>query len=75
MKKILVLLGLCLFGGNAMAQISDSLGALIIDGELSTQGYQAVGQGQRALNRMRFQQDLGMLVSEVQKHILEIMPV
>ena len=66
MKKILVLLGLCLFGGNAMAQISDSLGALIIDGELSTQGYQAVGQGQRALNRMRFQQDLGMLVSEIQ---------
>ena len=42
MKKILVLLGLCLFGSNAMAQMSDSLGALIIDGELSTQGYQAV---------------------------------
>lgn len=66
MKIFLVLAVLFLGCENAAAQMSDSLGALIIDGELSNQGYQAVGQGQKAMNRMRFQQDLGMLVTEIQ---------
>ncbi len=67
MKKFLMTAAiLSLFCETASAQMSDALGTLLIDGELSTQGYQAVGQGQRAVNRMRFQQDLGNLVAEVQ---------
>lgn len=66
MKKIILISALCLFSGSAMAQMSDALGTLLIDGELSNEGYQAVAQGQRAVNRMRFQQDLGNLVATVQ---------
>ena len=66
MKKFLILSVLCLLGGNASAQMSDTLGALIIDGEISNEGYRSVARGQGALNKMRFQQDLGALVAEVQ---------
>ena len=66
MKKIILLLALGLWSGNAAAQMSDALGTLLIDEELSNEGYQSVTQGQRALNRMRFQQDLGNLVATVQ---------
>ena len=67
MKKFLIaIIVLALSCETVSAQMSDTLGALLIDGELSTQGYQALGQGQQAVNRMRFQQDLGNLVAEVQ---------
>ena len=66
MKKIVLLLFMCLLSQNASAQMSDAMGTLLIDGELSTQGYQALGQGQNAMKRMRFQQDLGNLVAEIQ---------
>lgn len=67
MKKFLITAAvLSLFCGTASAQMSDTLGALVIDGELSAEGYKAVARGQSALNKMRFQQDLGSLVTEIQ---------
>ena len=65
-KFLIAIIVLALSCETVSAQMSDTLGALLIDGELSTQGYQALGQGQQAVKRMRFQQDLGNLVSEVQ---------
>ena len=42
MKKIILLLALGLWSGNAAAQMSDALGTLLIDEELSNEGYQSV---------------------------------
>ena len=66
MKRILVLTIMFLYGGTASAQMADALGSLMIDGELSTEGYQAIGKGQNAMQRVRFQQDLAQLISEIQ---------
>lgn len=47
MKKFLITAAvLSLFCGTASAQMSDTLGALVIDGELSAEGYKAVARGQ-----------------------------
>ena len=66
MKKILLIISFALCGFSAQAQMADTLGALAIQGELSTEGYKAVNQGQRAFNRLQFQQDLAALVADVQ---------
>lgn len=65
--KIFLVIGTVLFWAEiTSAQMNDALGTLLIDSELSNQSYQAVGQGQKALNRLHFQQDLATLVSEIQ---------
>lgn len=66
MKKIIMLTALFLYVGTASAQMSDTLGSLMIDGELSTEGYQSIAKGQNAMQRVRFQQDLTRLVAEIQ---------
>ena len=66
MKKILLITSFALCGFSAQAQMTDTLGALAIQGELSTEGYKAVNQGQRAFNRLQFQQDVAALVADVQ---------
>lgn len=66
MKKMLLTIAFMLCCFSAQAQITDTLGALAIQGELSTEGYKAVNQGQRALNLLQFQQDLAALVADVQ---------
>ena len=65
-KKVILISAIMLCGFSANAQMTDTLGALAIQGELSTEGYKAVSQGQRAFNRMQFQQDLAALVADVQ---------
>lgn len=65
MKKTVLIAAMLLSGFSAQAQMADTLGALAIQGELSTEGYKAVNQGQQALNRMQFQQDLAMLVNDI----------
>lgn len=52
--------------GNVSAQMTDGLGGLLIDSQLTGQDFQSIGKGQQALNRVRFQQDLAALVAEVQ---------
>ena len=66
MKKEVLFLAFLMFGFSAQAQMADTLGALAIQGELSTEGYKAVNQGQRAFNRMQFQQDLAALIADIQ---------
>ena len=66
MKKLILALILTFCGFSAQAQMTDTLGALAIQGELSTEGYKAVNQGQRAFNRLQFQQDLAALVADIQ---------
>ena len=66
MKKLILALISALYGFSAQAQMTDTLGALAIQGELSTEGYKAVNQGQRAFNRLQFQQDLAALVADIQ---------
>ncbi len=65
-KKIGLLTLLCIFSTNANAQMAETMGVLAIDGALSTGGYQAVGQGMNALNKMRVQQDLAQLAMDIQ---------
>lgn len=65
MKKTVLIAAMLLSGFSAQAQMADTLGALAIQGELSTEGYKAVNQGQQALSRMQFQQDLAMLVNDI----------
>jgi hypothetical protein len=66
MKKVILVLGVLFSGFSANAQMTDTLGALAIQGELSTEGYKAINQGQQALNRLQFQQDLAALVADIQ---------
>lgn len=65
MKKVLFIAAICA-GFSANAQMIDTIGALGIQGDLTTQGYRSVNQGQQALQRVQFQQDFASLVSEVQ---------
>lgn len=68
MKKILFLIAIYLLMTPQIskAQMTDTLGAMAIQGTMSVGGYQAVNRGQQAFNRMRFQQDLSTLVAEMQ---------
>lgn len=68
MKRITLVLfsALTLCGFSAQAQMTDTLSTLAIQGELTTEGYKAVNQGQRAVNQLQLQQDLASLVAEIQ---------
>ncbi len=66
MKKLILTLAFALYSFSAQAQMADTLGALGIQGELSTEGYNAVNKGQSALNRLLFQQDLAALAADIQ---------
>lgn len=66
MNKITIFLLLMLVGFSAQAQMTDTIGALAIQGELSSEGYKSVNQGLNAFNRMQFQQDLAALVADIQ---------
>ena len=50
----------------ANAQMTDTLGALAIDGMMDRDAYQKIGQMQNALDKVRFQQDLSELITETQ---------
>jgi len=65
MKKTVLVAAMLLSGFSAQAQMADTLGALAVQGEISTDGYKAISQGQQALSRMQFQQDLAMLVNDI----------
>jgi hypothetical protein len=65
MKKIFLVVSFAMLSFSAHAQMADTLGALAVQGELSTEGYKAVNQGQRALNRLQFQQDLAALIADI----------
>lgn len=68
MKKILfsTIICLALIPQTSYSQMTDTLGAMAIQGTMSVGGYQAVNRGQQAFNRMKFQQDLSTLVAEMQ---------
>lgn len=55
---------------DARAQMTDTLGALAIDGMLTNQAAQGVGQMRSALNKVQFQQDLAELNLKVQTTFL-----
>ena len=46
--------------------MTDTLGALAIDGMMDRDAYQKIGQMQNALDKVRFQQDLSELITETQ---------
>lgn len=54
------------FAFDSNAQMTDSLGALAIDGMLSGEAAQGVAQMQNALNKVQFQQDLTELNLKIQ---------
>jgi len=66
MKKYIFSLMLCLTPVIANAQMTDTLGALAIDGMMDRDEYQKIGQMQNALDKVRFQQDLSELITETQ---------
>lgn len=64
-KYLLILCGLCVpFVCNA--QMTDTMGALAIDGMLNSEAYRGVEQMQNALGKANFQQDLSELITETQ---------
>ena len=64
-KYLLILCGLWVpFVCNA--QMTDTLGALAIDGMLNSEAYRGVRQMQNALGKANFQQDLSELITETQ---------
>lgn len=66
MKKYIFSLILCMTPLIANAQMTDTLGALAIDGMMDRDAYQKIGQMQNALDKVRFQQDLSELITETQ---------
>ena len=66
MKKYIFALILCMTPAIADAQMTDTLGALAIDGMMDRYEYQKIGQMQKALDKVRFQQDLSELITETQ---------
>ena len=64
--KTVLLLTLILCSFSAQAQMDEALGALAIQGEIASEGFKAVNQGQRAVNRLSFQQDLAAVIAEIQ---------
>lgn len=66
MKKYLFVWALCLISATTNAQMSDTLGALAIDGMLDRQAYQGIGQMQNALGKVNFQKELSDLITETQ---------
>jgi len=66
MKKILLSLVTVIFPLTVNAQMTDTLGALAIDGMLDSEAYKGIGQMQNALGKVNFQQDLSDLITETQ---------
>ena len=66
MKKYLLIFTVLAFPMTASAQMSDTLGALAIDGLMDREAYQGIGQMQNALGKVNFQQDLSELITETQ---------
>lgn len=66
MLKNLFFVFVLFFSFSAKSQMADTIGAMGIQGELTTEGYEAINQGQQAFSRMKFQQDLGEVVAEIQ---------
>lgn len=66
MKKCLCWLAVVTLPMVANAQMTDTLGALAIDGMLDREAYQQVEQMQKALDKANFQQDLSELITETQ---------
>lgn len=66
MKKYLVVLLMIMLSFEAEAQMTDALGALAIDGALTSSGAAGLGQMQRALSNVQIQQGLGELNAEIQ---------
>ena len=66
MKKYLLIFTALAFPMIANAQMSDTLGALAIDGLMDREAYQGIGQMQNALGKVNFQQDLSELITETQ---------
>ena len=66
MKKSLLTIIAVAFPLAVNAQMSDTMGALAIDGMLHTEAYQGIGQMQNALGKVNFQQDLSELITETQ---------
>ena len=66
MKKYSLILIALILPMVASAQMTDTLGALAIDGLMDREAYQGIGQMQNALGRANFQQDLSELITETQ---------
>ena len=64
--KIVLPVILTLCGFSAQAQMTEALSSLAIQGEMAREDYKAVNQGQRAVNRLQFQQDLAAVIAEIQ---------
>ena len=64
--KYALFLMLTLCGFSAQAQMTEALSSLAIQGEMAREDYKAVNQGQRAVNRLQFQQDLAAVIAEIQ---------
>ena len=66
MKKYLLFLCVLLISSTVSAQMTDTLGALAIDGMLNREAYEGIGQMQNALGKVNFQQELSELITETQ---------
>ena len=64
--KIILPMMLTLCGFSAQAQMTEALSSLAIQGEIAREGYKTINQGQQAVNRLQFQQDLATLITEIQ---------
>ena len=70
MKKFLVIAMLLMPMSDALAQMNELIGELGVNGALTVESYQVLGNMQGALNRMKFQQDLANLNAQIQMTFL-----
>lgn len=70
MKKFVIVSAVLMNVSFAQAQMTDTLGALGVDGLLNAQSYQGFGQMQQAFGRVQLQQDLAMLNLEIQSNFM-----
>lgn len=70
MKKYFMVFAALFTVSAASAQMADMMGTLAIDGMLTTDAYQGVGQMRQALGRVQMQQDLAMLNLEIQNRFM-----
>lgn len=66
MKRYLLTLFAVVFPLISNAQMTDTLGALAIDGMMDREAYQGIGQMQNAMAKVNFQQELAELITETQ---------
>lgn len=70
MKKFILTFVFTIYGFSVQAQMPDTLGSLIINGEIANEGVKALNKGQKALNQLQFQQDLSALIAEIQMNYM-----